>query len=137
MSAAQREAAEAENQKFETRLNETIRGAHAVGPCGTVVPGEWPEGYPVPADESKGRAFKIFFDPLVGTPPGEPKLYSPAAEALLDLEARDSAVHDDPHAGADSDQRGRTSGNGGTLQVDPTLGGNRSYRNGKQEQGQR
>ena len=78
VSAAQREAADAENQKFETRLNETIRGAHAVGPCGTVVAGEWPEGFPVPAETPKGRAFKIFFYPLAGTPPGEPKLYSPS-----------------------------------------------------------
>jgi len=85
LSAAQSEAAEAENLKFASRLSEAIRGVHAGGPCATVVAMEWPDGFPVPAEASQGRLFKIFFYPMSSVP-GEPTFYSPAAEALLDIE---------------------------------------------------
>ncbi len=84
-SAAKLEAAEAENLKLSTRLNETIHGSHAGGPCASVVAMEWPEGFPVPAEASQGRRFKIFFYPMSDAP-GEPTFYTPAAEALLDIE---------------------------------------------------
>lgn len=86
VSAAQREAAEAGDLKLSTRLNETIRAARATAPCAAVVAGEWPAGFPVPAEASQGRRFKIFFYPMSGAQ-GEPTIFSPAAEALLDLEA--------------------------------------------------
>lgn len=85
-SAIQREAAEAESQTFSTKLYETLRGAHASGPCASIVPGEWPEGFPVPAEASRGRKFKIFFYPM-SSEPGTPTFGAPAAEALLDLDA--------------------------------------------------
>ncbi len=85
ISAAQSEAAEAGNQKFVSRLGETIRGVHAGGPCSTVVAMEWPDGFPVPAEASQARLFKIFFYPMSSVP-GEPAYSSPAAEALLDIE---------------------------------------------------
>lgn len=84
-TAAQREAAEAENLALATRLQETIRGSRVVGPCAAVVAGEWPAGFPVPAEAPGGRRFKIFFYPMTGTP-GAPKFASPAAEALLDID---------------------------------------------------
>jgi hypothetical protein len=84
-SPAQREAAEAGDLKLSTRLSEAIRGVHAGGPCSSVVAMEWPDGFPVPAEASQGRRFKIFFYPMSSVP-GEPTFYSPAAEALLDIE---------------------------------------------------
>ncbi len=90
VSAAQREAAEAEDLKFSTRLSETIRGARAGGPCSAFVAVEWPEGFPVPAEASQGRRFKIFFYPMSDFP-GEPRIASPAAEALLDIETGTAA----------------------------------------------
>jgi hypothetical protein len=59
------------------------------------------------------------------------------AEPLLHFEAGDSPIDHDPHAGAHPDQRGGASDNGGSLQVDPTLGGEWGSGNGEQEQGQR
>lgn len=85
-SAAQKEAAEAGDLKLSTRLNETIRAARATPPCAAVVAGEWPTGFPVPAEGSRGRRFKIFFYPMSGAQ-GEPTISSPAAEALLDIDA--------------------------------------------------
>lgn len=83
-SAAQKEADEAQGAKHSTRLEETIRAARVAGACAGVVAGEWPQGFPVPA-EGPGR-FKVFFYPMTPTP-GEPVIDAPAAEALVDLEA--------------------------------------------------
>jgi len=45
---------------------------------------EWPPTWPVPLGSSR---FKILFYPLTGTPDAEPRLYSPSAQAVLDVES--------------------------------------------------
>jgi hypothetical protein len=64
-----------------------VRAARYTGPCRTVVAQEWPSGRPVPLDAGNGRRFKVFFYPLSGSPGTAPRLATPAAEAIIDVDA--------------------------------------------------
>ncbi|MBI5247043.1 MAG: hypothetical protein HY923_07655 [Elusimicrobia bacterium] len=68
------------------KLAALIAQSRSVGPCSAKVAGEWPAGWAVPAGGGPNR-FRIFFYPLKGTPPAEPRLAGPAAEAVLDTAA--------------------------------------------------
>ena len=68
------------------KLAALVAESRNLGPCRSIVAAEWPSGWAVPAGGGPNR-FRIFFYPLKGTPPDEPRLAGPAAEALLDLAA--------------------------------------------------
>ena len=68
------------------KLAALVAQARNLGPCRSIIAGEWPSSWAVPAGGGAQR-FKIFFYPLKGSPPAEPRLASPAAEALLDAAA--------------------------------------------------
>lgn len=66
------------------RLKAAVQSASAQPPCGAVIAMEWPPTWPVPLE---GGKYKILFYPLTGTPDAEPKLYTPAGEAVIDAES--------------------------------------------------
>lgn len=68
------------------KLAALIAESRNLGPCRSLVAAEWPAGWAVPAGGGPGR-FRIFFYPVKGAPPAEPRLAGPAAEALLDTQA--------------------------------------------------
>ena len=68
------------------KLAALVSEARNLGPCRSVVAAEWPSGWAVPAGGGPSR-YRVFFYPLKGTPPDEPRLAGPAAEALLDSAA--------------------------------------------------
>lgn len=68
------------------KLAALVAESRNLGPCASIVAGEWPSGWAVPAGGGPSR-FRIFFYPLKGTPPDEPRLAGPAAEAMLDTAA--------------------------------------------------
>lgn len=66
-----------------SRLQAALETISQRPPCDKAVALEWSYGFPVP-DEVAGR-FHVFFYPVTGAPPAEPKVFSPAAEALFDV----------------------------------------------------
>ena len=65
-----------------SRLQAALQTLQHRPPCDKAVALEWSYGFPVP-DEASGR-FHVFFYPVTGAPPAEPKVFAPAAEALFD-----------------------------------------------------
>lgn len=66
------------------RLRAAVQSASAQPPCGAVIAMEWPATWPVPLE---GGKYKILFYPLTGTPDTEPRLYTPAGEAVIDAQS--------------------------------------------------
>ena len=68
------------------KLKSAVEASRVMPPCRAVIALEWPYGWPVPLEAAGQRRFKLFYYPLAGAPPNEPRVFTPAAEAVLDLE---------------------------------------------------
>lgn len=65
--------------------------------CGTRIPREWTHAWPVPLPRNeKGRRFKLLFYPL-SADPAHFMIYSPAAEAVLNLDRNTVSACRLPH----------------------------------------
>ena len=63
------------------KLAALVAEARNLGPCRSIIAAEWPASWAVPAGGGAQR-FSIFFYPLKGAPPDDPRLASPACRPL-------------------------------------------------------
>ncbi len=70
-----------------SKLKAAVRMARAQEPCSSIIAVEWPASWPIPAEGSGGRSYKIFFYPVTGNPSTGPLVHSPAGEAVVDSES--------------------------------------------------
>ncbi len=69
------------------KLGAVLHDARYAGPCASVVAVEWPMSRAVPLSGTRPGRYKIFFYPLSGSPGKPPRLATPAAEAVVDVDA--------------------------------------------------
>jgi hypothetical protein len=67
-------------------LSSAVEAIQTAPACRSTVADEWTHGWPVPDLPTHGRRFKLFFFPITGVPSSKLKVWTPAAEATLDLE---------------------------------------------------
>lgn len=81
------ETADPKSALIPGKLQEAVESARHKPPCDRVIALEWSNTWPVPFDDPQGKKFHIFFYPVTGIPHQTKHLFSPIAEAVVDLKS--------------------------------------------------
>ena len=76
---------------FSGRFEQVISLVRAVPPCDSVIGMSYGQTFPVPLDEEKGTRVRVYFYPILGKGGQANQVYSPAAQAIVEIE-RGAAV---------------------------------------------